>query len=229
MQDVYQKHQKFYVALDSIIFGYDSGDLKILLIKRGFEPEKGKWSLMGGFLTPDESLNQAAQRILHQLTGLPDVYMEQLYAYGDIHRDPVARTISIAYYALIKKDSYDHNLAESHGAKWFPISDCPELIFDHQKMVTAAHNRLKKKTRTQPIGFELLPEKFTIPQLRGLYEAINQTRYDPRNFSKKLHSMKLLVKLEEKDKTSSKKGAYYYKFDKQKYDEFVAQGYNFAL
>ncbi len=201
----------------------------MLMIKRGFEPEKDNWSLMGGFLKQDESLDDAAERILEELTGLTGVYMEQLFAYGDVNRDPIARTISVSYYALIKVDSYNKELAKLHGAKWFTVTQHPSLIFDHEDMVEKALGRLRRRTRTEPIGFELLPEKFTIPQLRSLYEAINQTEYDPRNFSKKLHSMKLLTKLDEKDKSTSRKGAYLYKFDKNRYEELKASGFNFGL
>lgn len=176
-----------------------------------------------------ESVNEAAQRILLELTGLHDVYMEQLYVYGDVRRDPVARTISIAYYALIRTDKYNREIAEEYQAQWFPISQMPPLIFDHSIMVERALARLRRKTRTQPIGFELLPEKFTIPQLRSLYEAINDKIYDPRNFSKKVGSMEWLVRLDEKDKTNSRKGAYFYHFDREKYQQMLSEGSNFEL
>ncbi|NJO01553.1 MAG: NUDIX hydrolase [Bacteroidia bacterium] len=215
--------------MDNIIFGFDEKELKILLIKRGFEPEKGKWSLMGGFLKGDESIDEAAIRVLNELTGLKDVFVEQLHTYGAIRRDPVARTVSIAYYALIRVNDYDPNLGEKYGARWFSIYDYPSLIFDHQEMVTDALARLRVKTRTQPIGFELLPEKFTIPQLRHLYEAIHNQGYDPRNFSRKLIGMKWLIKLDEKDKENSKKGAYFYKFDPNRYKSLLSEGFIFEL
>lgn len=225
----YDQYSKHFVALDCIIFGFDQKDLQILLIKRGFEPEKGKWSLMGGFLEAHESVDEGAQRILLDLTGLTGVYMEQLYAYGEVQRDPVARTISIAYYALIKTDNYDKEQADSHNAQWFPISQMPSLIFDHERMVKKALARLRRRTRNQPIGFELLPERFTVPQLRNLYEAINDRTYDPRNFSKKISSMEWLVKLDEKDKASSRKGAYYYRFDKDCYQQLLSEGVSFEM
>jgi ADP-ribose pyrophosphatase YjhB (NUDIX family) len=226
---LYDQYNTHLVALDCIIFGFDQKELKILLIKRGFEPERGKWSLMGGFLKSLESVNEAARRILLELTGLQDVYMEQLYAYGDVQRDPVARTISIAYYALIRTDKYNREIAEEYQAQWFPVSQMPPLIFDHSIMVERALARLRRKTHTQPIGFELLPEKFTIPQLRSLYEAINDKMYDPRNFSKKVGSMEWLIRLDEKDKTTSRKGAYYYHFDREKYQQMLSEGSNFEL
>ncbi len=225
----YDNHIKHFIASDCIIFGFDQKELKILLIKRGFEPERGKWSLMGGFVGAGESLDEAAARILFRLTGLRNVYMEQLYAYGEVDRDPVARTISVAYYALIRTDSYEKALAEKYNAKWFAVSKRPPLIFDHDEMVEKALARLRRKTRTQPIGFELLPEKFTMPQLRHLYEAINDTSHDRRNFSKKIRSMKWIVRLDEKDKSTSKKGAYYYRFDRDIYQDLLADGFSFQL
>jgi ADP-ribose pyrophosphatase YjhB (NUDIX family) len=229
LSGLYDAHEKHFVALDCIIFGFDQTNLNILLIKRGFEPEKGKWSLMGGFLRATESLDQGAQRILEELTGLTGVYMEQLYAYGAISRDPVARTISVAYYALIKTDNYDKPLADSHNAQWFPVSAVPPLILDHQEMVQRALNQLQEKSRTQPVGFELLPEKFTMPQLKNLYEAINDREYDPRNFSKKIATMAWIVKLDEKDKSTSRKGAFYFRFDKDRYRKLVSEGVDFQL
>jgi len=225
---LYDHHDKHLVALDCIIFGFDEKELKILLIKRGFEPQKGKWSLMGGFLKSEESVEKGAQRILQELTGLTEVYMEQLFAYGDVERDPVARTISIAYYALIQTDKYIKEIADEHNAQWFTISQMPSLIFDHNEMVRKALARLRRKTRTQPIGFELLPEKFTLPQLRSLYEAINDRSFDPRNFSKKIGSLEWLEKLDEKDKSSSRKGAYLYRFDKEKYQQLLSEGFPFG-
>ena len=231
MTTYYHEHQKFHVAVDSIIFGYDEGgrELKVLILKRNFQPAKGEWSLMGGFLTGNESVDVAAKRILHQLTGLSDVYMEQLYTFGELDRDPGARIISIAYFSLIKINASDLELVKSHGATWVPISSMPPLIFDHAAMVNRALKKLQIRARTQPIGFELLPDKFTIPQLQGLYEAIYNKTFDKRNFRRKLLSMDLLVKLEEKEKESSRKGAWYYRFDSRKYEDLLNRGFNFEL
>lgn len=227
----YREHEKFHVAVDSIIFGYDEGgrELKVLLLKRNFQPAKGEWSLMGGFLNNNESVDEAAKRILQQLTGLSDVYMEQLYTFGELDRDPGARIISIAYFALIKIKSSDLELVKNHGATWVPISSMPPLIFDHTAMVNRALKKLQIRTRTQPIGFELLPDKFTIPQLQGLYEAIYNKTLDKRNFRRKLLSMDLLEKQEEKEKESSRKGAWYYRFDPKKYEDLLNRGFNFEL
>lgn len=227
----YQEHEKFHVAVDSIIFGYDEEgrELKVLLLKRNFQPAKGEWSLMGGFLKNNEAIDTAAKRILHQLTGLSDVYMEQLYTFGDLDRDPGARIISVAYFALIKINSSDLELVKTHGATWIPISSMPQLIFDHTSMVNRALKKLQVRARTQPIGFELLPDKFTIPQLQGLYEAIYNKTLDKRNFRRKLLSMNLLEKLEEKEKESSRKGAWYYRFEPKNYQDLLDRGFNFEL
>lgn len=231
MNTYYQEHDKMHVAVDSIIFGYDEGgrELKVLLLKRNFQPAKGEWSLMGGFLKINESIDTAAQRVLNQLTGLSDVYMEQLYTFGELDRDPGDRIISIAYFALIKINASDLELVKNHGATWAPISKMPRLIFDHEAMVNRALKKLQIRARTQPIGFELLPDKFTIPQLQGLYEAIYNKTLDKRNFRRKLLSMNLLEKLEEKEKESSRKGAWYYRFDPRKYDDLLNRGFNFEL
>jgi ADP-ribose pyrophosphatase YjhB (NUDIX family) len=227
----YQEHEKFHVAVDSIIFGYDEEGrkLKVLLLKRNFQPAKGEWSLMGGFLKSNESVDEAAKRILQQLTGLSDVYMEQLYTFGEIERDPGARIISVAYFALIKINASDLELVKNHGATWVPIATLPKLIFDHSAMIDRALKKLQIRARTQPIGFELLPDKFTIPQLQGLYEAIYNKSLDKRNFRRKLLSMDLLEKLEEKEKESSRKGAWYYRFDPKKYQDLINRGFNFEL
>lgn len=225
----YNDEDKALVAVDCIIFGFDKEELKLLLIKRGFEPEKGKWSLMGGFLKKEEILDQAATRVLHSLTGLHDVYMEQLHVFSKIDRDPVERTISVAYYALINIAEHDKELIHKYSAQWFNIFDMPPLIFDHDEMVKKAVKRLRYRTSIQPIGFELLPEKFTMRQLQKLYEAILNQELDKRNFTKKINALDLLVKLDEKDMESSRKGSFLYKFDEQKYREKVADGFSFKL
>jgi 8-oxo-dGTP diphosphatase len=213
----YRSHQKVLVAVDCIIFGFDGSTMKALLIKRSFAPEKGKWSLMGGFVRPNENADEAAARVLRQLTGLDEVYMEQLYTFTDVDRDSAARVISIAYFALINIADYSEQLKFEHEAKWFPLAKIPPLIFDHKKMVRKAKELLQEKVSSHPIGFELLPQKFTLPQLQSLYEAIYETPLDKRNFTKKMLSLGILHKLDEKEKESSKKGAFYYVFDSVKY------------
>ncbi|MDP4210720.1 MAG: NUDIX domain-containing protein [Bacteroidota bacterium] len=229
MAKFYKEYDKHLVALDCIIFGFDEGELKLLLLKRKFEPAKGEWSLMGGFLKSDESLDEGARRVLHQLTGLSDIYMEQLHVFGELNRDPGERTISIAFYALIKVDENDRKLAETHGAHWVSVNQIPQLIFDHNQMVDKALRTLRSRTERKPIGFELLPEKFTLPQLQSLYEAINQEQLDKRNFRKRILETGLLEKLDEKEKGASKKGAYYYMFNKEKYLMYAEMGFHFQM
>lgn len=225
----YSTEDKVLLAVDCIIFGFDEDELKILLIKRDFEPEKGKWSLMGGFLKQNENLDQAADRILRTLTGINNVYMEQLHSYSKVDRDPAERTISVAYYALINISDHNEKLIEKYSAKWFSIKEAPDLIFDHNIMVKHAISRLRYKTSKEPLGFELLPPKFTMRQLQKLYEAILDQKLDKRNFINKINSLDILIKLEEKDMNSSRKGSFLHMFDEQKYKRKKAEGFSFKL
>lgn len=219
--------ERLLVAADCIIFGFDGGKLKVLLIKRGFEPEAGSWSLMGGFVGKGESVDQAASRILTKLTGLGDIYMEQLHCFGEVDRDSAGRVVSVAYFALINIANYSQQLNLEHEPQWFPLGELPDLIFDHADMVRLAQQRLRQKVANHPIGFALLPEKFTLPQLQNLYEAIYESTLDRRNFSRKILSLGILHKLDEKEKTTSKKGAYLYVFDKGKYEQLSHEGLKF--
>jgi len=228
-EDSYNMHDKMYVATDCIIFGFDDGILKLLVFKRSIEPQKGALSLIGSFVKLDESVTKAANRVLEEITGLQNVFMEELRTYNAVDRDAGYRCISIGQYALIRIDAYDKSLVEKHNAIWYPFDELPELVLDHDQMVKDALARLRRKARYQPIGFELLSEKFTLPQLQSLYEAIYQKSMDSRNFRKKVLSFGVLIKLEEKDKSSSKKGAFYYKFNHEKYNELIAKGINFEV
>lgn len=209
---------KVLLAVDCIIFGFDEEDLKILLIKRGFEPEKGKWSLVGGFLKNEETLETAATRILKLYTGLDDIYMKQVATFSEVDRDPAERTISTAYFALINIKKHSEKLIKEFSAEWFSVNKAPHLIFDHDKMVAQALKRLRNQTATEPVVFELLPKKFTMRQLQKLYEAIWDTQLDKRNFIFKILSLDILEKLDEKDMTSSRKGSFLYQFDIEKYN-----------
>ncbi|MDB5149589.1 MAG: hypothetical protein JWQ57_3609, partial [Mucilaginibacter sp.] len=211
------KQTRLLLAVDCIIFGFDGEVLKILLIKRGFQPEKGNWSLMGGFVQPDESLDQSANRILKQLTGLEGVYLEQLYTFGQPQRDPIERTVSVSYFALIDIHKYETQISDDYQAEWFQLKRAPKLIFDQQEMVEQARKRIRYKAAMHPILFELLPTKFTIPQLQTLYESVFNTTIDKRNFSKRVLATGLLIKLADKDKAGSKRGAYYYQLNMQNY------------
>jgi ADP-ribose pyrophosphatase YjhB (NUDIX family) len=225
--DLYKNHEKILVAVDCIIFGFDGDQLRALLIKRGFEPEKGKWSLMGGFVGHDESAEESAVRVLYQLTGMNNIYMEQLSCFSDVNRDTAGRVISIAFFALINIKDYSIQMQLEHEAKWFPLNEVPPLIFDHDKMVAKAKKRLQEKVVNHPIGFELLPTKFTLPQLQSLYEAIYEIPLDKRNFTKKILSLGILNKLTEKEKESSRKGAFYYVFDSNRYSKLQSNGVKF--
>jgi len=213
----YSKQSRLLLAVDCIVFGFDGETLKILLIRRDFEPEKGNWSLMGGFVQDKESLDQAANRILKQLTGLEGVYLEQLYTYGDPERDPMERTVSVSYFALLDINQYQKQLSTDYHAEWFALKKTPKLIFDHQEMVEQAKKRIRYKAALHPILFELLPAKFTIPQLQTLYEAVFNATIDKRNFSRRVLATGLLVKLAEKDKAGSKRGAFYYRLNRENY------------
>ncbi len=223
----YNYHHKHLVAVDCIIFGFDGKDIKALLVKRTLEPEMGKWSLMGGFVSNIESVDEAAVRVLENRTGLTNIYMEQLFCFGEIARDPAARVISIAYFSLIKIDDYSKELMLQHNAKWFSLKKLPEIIFDHKKMIKFSQDRLIQKAISHPIGFELLPNKFTLQQLQTLYEAVYNTNFDKRNFTKKILSLNLLEKLTEKEKSNSKKGSFLYTFNKEKYQKFEKIGLKF--
>lgn len=227
--EIYNIHTPLLVAVDCIIFGFGEGELKLLAVKRQMDPARGEWSLMGGFLGERESLDEAAARILHQLTGLTDVYLDQLYAHSDPERDPGARVVSVSYYALIKISEQNQELAKEHDAVWFRLSELPLLIFDHNQMVDMALQLLRKQAKTKPVGFELLPEKFTLPQLQALYEAIYQKEIDRRNFRKSILSMDMLEKLDEKDKKGSRKGAWLYRFNLGKYESLRNRGFFFNI
>ena len=226
---MYKGQEKFLVAVDCIVFGFDSKEIKLLLFKRRVEPLKGEWSLVGAFIKKHLTIEDGAKQILFESTGLKDVYLKELKTYSDLERDPGERVISIAYYSLIRIDEFDIESVEKYNAHWFGLDEIPELILDHGQMVVDAITNLRQKTKYLPIGFNLLPEKFTIPQLQVLYECIYKKKLDNRNFRKKLLSFNILEKTDEKDKSSSKKGAFLYKFDQNKFDSFISKGYSFEL
>ena len=225
----YSNKDKFLVAVDCIIIGFRDNDLNILVARRPFEPLKGGWSLMGGFVNEVESVQNAAKRVVNEFTGISDIYLEQVGAYGEVERDMGERVISVAYYALVNIENFDKSLTSQFDAKWVKMSNLPELIFDHNKMVKDTLNQLQRRAAVKPIGFNLLNAQFTLPTLQSLYESIYQETIDKRNFRKKLTSMDILEKLEEKDKSSSKKGAFYYRFNKEKYDQLIQQGLHFSV
>lgn len=225
----YQNPERFLLAVDCIIFGFDETGLKLLLVKREIPPEIGNWSLMGGFVQKGESVDEAAIRVLYRLTGLREVYLEQLHTFGGIDRDPVERVISVTYFALINAANYRPQELKQYTAAWFPVHEKPKLIFDHDDMVAMARERLKHKARHEPLGFALLPQKFTMPQLQRLYEALLETELDRGNFNRRVKALGILQRLNEKERGSSKKGAFLYVFDQLRYDELKEKGIPFAM
>lgn len=187
--------------------------------KRPFEPRQGEWSLMGGFVKSDEDLDDAATRVLNQLTGIYDVYMEQVGAFGSVNRDSGNRVISIAYYALIDIDKVDDNLNHENSAYWEDVDHLPELLFDHRDMVEQALKKLRGRIQRQPVGFQLLPQLFTLTQLQQLYEAILSEPIDKRNFRKRVSEMNFIEKTSSIDKLSSKRGAALYRFNDSAYQK----------
>jgi 8-oxo-dGTP diphosphatase len=224
------KYPRPALSVDAVVFGFDEGELKVLLIQRALEPFKGKWALPGGFVHVDETLDQAARRELEEEAGLKDVYLEQLYTFGAVHRDPRERVVSVAYYALVKLAAHATQAAtDAADARWFPLSGVPRLAFDHAGILAAARARLKGKVRYQPIGFELLPPKFTLSQLQHLYEAVLETALDKRNFRKKVLSFGVCVPLNETQMTGRHRPAQLFQFDGDKYETLKKRGFNFEL
>lgn len=217
-------------TVDNVIFGFDEGDLKVLLIKRGEEPYSGKWALPGYFVYPNEELDRAAIRVLEELTGIRNVYLEQVKTFGKVNRHPYGRVITIAYLSLIKISRYTIQPASiALKAKWHSVSEIKELAFDHLDILQACFNQLKRSLRSRPIGYQLLPLKFTLTQLQHLYEAILETELDKRNFRKKILSMDLLIDLKEYQEGVAHRPAKLYKFDREKYENFVEEGFLFEI
>jgi 8-oxo-dGTP diphosphatase len=218
------------VTVDCVVFGLDDEDLKVLLIQRDIEPFAGHWALPGGFVKMDETLEESALRELREETGLTKVYLEQLYTFGDPGRDPRERVVTVAYYALVKL--LDHQVqaaTDARSAAWFAVDDLPKLCFDHETIVEAALKRLQGKVRYQPIGFELLPPKFSLTRLQRMYEIILERDLDKRNFRKKVLSLDILHELDEVEQDVAHRAARLYRFDERKYRQLVKDGFNFEL
>lgn len=229
--EYYYGSDKMLFAVDNIIFGFSPTEqkLKILLFKRLIEPFAGQWSLIGSFVKENESSDSAAIRVLKELTALTGIFLEQLKCYSLPKRDPGSRVVSIAYYSLIQISEQTDNPINIHNGQWVDVDSLPALVMDHNTMVSDALERLRAESKHKPIGFELLPKTFTLPLLLKLYQEIHQQQLDDRNFRKKILSMNLLIKLDQKDKSSSKKGAYLYQFDKKKYNVLIEKGFDFEL
>jgi 8-oxo-dGTP diphosphatase len=213
------------------VFGLDAQqELKVMLIQRDIPPFEGQWAIPGGFVRMDETLEQAALRELQEETGIHDVFLEQLYTFGDLERDPRDRTVTVAYYALINLIEQQIQAAtDAREANWFAISEIPKLAFDHDRILQTAIARLRGKIRYEPIGFELLPKKFTLTQLQKLYETVLNRQLDKRNFRKKILSMDLLIDTNELEEGVSHRAAKLYRFDENKYIELKQNGFNFEI
>jgi len=217
-------------SVDNVIFGFDEGDLKVLLIKRGEQPYEGRWALPGYFVYPDEDLDQAAKRVLEELTGLRNVYLEQVKTFGAVDRHSFGRVITVAYFSLIKISDFSVQPASmALQAKWHSVNEVGQLAFDHNEILDTSVQRLRSTVRTRPVGFELLPPKFTLTQLQHLYEAILETDLDKRNFRKKILSMDLLIDLDEMQEGVAHRPARLYKFDQKRYEELRAKGFSFEV
>lgn len=225
----YKNNSEFLVAADCIIFGFKEKELHVLLTRRPVEPMAGEWSLMGGFVDENESLEDAAKKVLFRYTQQKGIYMEQVNAYGEVDRDAGGRVISVAFYALVRLEEFDTSLAKRFDAKWINIKELPQLVFDHNRMIEDALTLLRFKVSMEPIIFKFFDKKFTLPALQDLYEAIYQRQVDKRNFRKKLSSMNILDKLDVKDRESSKRGAFYHRFNQKKYKAFLDSGKYYSL
>lgn len=218
------------LTVDCVVFGLDETDLKVMLIQRDLVPFEGKWALPGGFVRIDETLEEAARRELQEETGLAKVFLEQLCTFGDVERDPRERVVTVAWYALVRLSDHRVKAAtDARAAAWFGMDDLPQLAFDHDRILAVAYERLQNKVRYQPIGFELLPQKFTLTQLQKLYEIILDRTLDKRNFRKKILGMNILQELDEVETDVAHRAARLYRFDKQRYREMVKQGVHFEI
>ena len=221
---------KCAVTVDNVIFGFDEGDLKILLIKRGEPPFENHWGLPGYFVKADEGLDNAAKRVLSELTGLENVYLEQVSTFGETNRHPAGRVITVSFYSLVKISDYKINAASiALSIEWKSVSYAKGLAFDHDRIFKTCFRRLKQRVKSEPIGFELLPDKFTLTQLQHLYEAILETKLDKRNFRKKILSMDFLEDLEEREEKVAHRPAKLYKFNETRYQESKARGMVFDI
>ena len=219
MTEFYSGVQKAFVSVDIIVFGFEDSKLKLLLGKRRMDPGRGEWSLYGGFVGAEESVDEAAHRVLFELTGLRDLYMKQVHTFGAVDRDPGERVISVAYCALINVKDYDHRLLEEHGVQWVELDKMPQLYSDHSDMVKRAITLLRRRINTEPLSFNLLPDLFTLTQLQHVYEAVLGEEIDKRNFRKRIKSIDFIEKTELIDKLTSKRGAALYRFNKRMYAE----------
>lgn len=220
----------FGISVDCVVFGYDGDNLQVLLIERGAEPYKGYEAIPGDLVSPDEDISAATMRVLHDLTGLPTIYLEQLNTFGAVDRHPMGRVVTVVYYALLDKNLYNPQPASwASEAYWKNLDELGEMAFDHKSIVNKAIEQLQYKVQHQPIGFELLPEEFTLAQMQHLYETILNTSFDKGNFRKKIISMNLLIALDKMQKEVRHRPARMYRFDAERYDKLTQKGFLFEL
>lgn len=218
------------ITIDCVIFGLNEGSLEVLLVQHAEGLNKNKWALPGGWIYENESIDAAANRLLLELTGIEDVYLEQLKAFGDPQRFPLSRVITIGYYALIKEEDYDLTPGfTAVNVAWFKVSEVKDLIFDHSQILETGLKRLRRRIRQEPIGFNLLPQKFTLLQLMHLYEQILGKEMDKPNFRRKILKMNLLTPLNEKEKGVSHRAAKIYQFNPDTYQSLIEKGFNFEF
>lgn len=223
---------KFAFSVDNVIFGFDQTDLKVILIRRGAEPFKDKWALPGDLVYPDEDLAVGATRILEELVDLRDVYLEQVGAFGGVNRHPFGRVITVAYYSLIKiREEALHASSWAEQARWHTVQDAlgMDLAFDHKEILEACFDRLRRMVKSQPVGFELLPEAFTLTELQQLYETILGVPLDKRNFRKKILAMNILIDLNRSQAGVAHRPARLYKFDHLRYNAVIQDGFTFQI
>lgn len=214
----YNEYSKVLVSVDCIIFGFDGKDLQLLIGKRQMDPGRGEWSLYGGFVGINENLEDAANRVILQLTGMKGLYIRQVGAFGRVDRDPGERVISVAYCTLINVEDYDDSLRVEHGLEWVSLNSLPKLYSDHNKMITDAIAQIRRRINHEPLSFRLLPDLFTLTQLQHVFEAVMGTEIDKRNFRKRVKDIEFIEKTELIDKVTSKRGAALYRFNQKTYE-----------
>jgi 8-oxo-dGTP diphosphatase len=226
----FQEFFQLGLSVDCVVFGHHNNQLRVLLIERGAEPFKGQWALPGDLVPIDQDLEESASDVLTKLTGLKDIFMEQFYTFGELNRHPAGRVATVAYYSLVNSDKYQPVASSwANNTKWFSIDDLPELAFDHSNIVSRAIRTLKRRVRYRPVGFELLPKKFTLLELQSLYETLLATKFDKPNFRKKILSMDLLIPLDEVQSNVSHRPAKLFMFDEQRYNKLREEGFSFGI
>ncbi|MGB0850820.1 MAG: NUDIX hydrolase [Bacteroidia bacterium] len=220
----------FGLSVDCVVFGYQQGKIKVLLIERDAEPFRGSWALPGDLVSPKDDLLYSANTVLTNLTGLENIFMEQFYTFGSVDRHPVGRVATVAYYSLVKSSNYDPVASSwAKSLKWFDIRDLPELAFDHEEILNKGIRTLQRRVRYRPVGFELLPNKFTLKELQVLYEALLEVKFDKPNFRKKILGMDLLIPLDEMETNVSHRPAKLFRFDEERYQQLKSEGFNFDV